>query len=103
MKVGTQVVGSARAMEVRGSFFSTINGALRSGLTMSGYQNGVQIRYAYNELQVYEVVQTTQAAFGQCLANPNVTTPPSMDELPQIVIQNGATVLRPLYKVILDP
>jgi len=54
-------------------------------------------------LQVYEVVQTTQAAFGQCLANPNVTTPPSMGELPQIVIQNGATVLRPLYKVILDP
>lgn len=103
LKVGTQVVGSARAMEVRGSFFSIINGALRSGLTMSGYQNGVQIRYAYNELQVYEVVQTTQAAFGQCLANPNVTTPPSMGELPQIVIQNGATVLRPLYKVILDP
>ncbi|MFN5309277.1 MAG: RHS repeat-associated core domain-containing protein [Candidatus Kapaibacterium sp.] len=103
LKAGTQVVGGARADGSTGQFFTTINGALRSGLTMSGYQNGVQIRYAYSELQVYEVVQTTQAAFGLSLANPNVTNPPSIGGLPQIVIQNGATVLRPLYKVILDP
>lgn len=90
LKAGTQIVGGARSDGSTGQFFTTISGALRSGLTQQGI--GVQIGRAYERLQVYEVIQNTQAAFGQCLANPGVTSPPSTGGLPQIVIQNGATV-----------
>lgn len=93
------MVGGVKDNGNVGEFFTTVNGALRSGLTKVEYNEGLQIMRHYTTVRVYEVIQTSQAAFGTTYANTNY----GEGGLPQVVIPNAQTILKPLYDVILIP
>lgn len=101
LKKGTVIYGGAPGQS---NFYTTASALERSGGSSSSLFQGLQVSphpsFGYRPgVTAYEVMDDLPAAFGRTLANPQH----GAGGLPQIVIENYDSVLKPIYSVPLKP
>ena len=97
IREGTIVYGGAPGQS---NFYTTSSAAERTGGSADKLFQGLQVgkhpTHGYRPgMTAYEVAEDTQAAFGRALANPQHGD----GGLPQIVVRDYQSVLRPVYSV----
>lgn len=97
LKQGTVVFGGAPGQS---NFYTTASALERAGGSAETFFSGLQVSphplYGYRPgVTAYEVISDSPAAFGRTLTNPQH----GVGGLPQIVIDNYQSVLRPIYSV----
>jgi hypothetical protein len=101
LKKGTIIYGGYPGQS---AFYTTASGLRRSGASASTLFQGLQVarhpvRGYRPQVAAYEVLEDVPAAFGRAIANPQH----GAGRLPQIVVPNYESVLRPLNHIALGP